>query len=113
MYGRSSIFALRDALVPLVAMQLAAVEPERERELRDQVHSVVDELKAFGWPADRINIALKEIAADAGLTPSHGVIVLSAPRTHSDAVIANLMRWSLERFYVSESGSRAIGESRS
>lgn len=101
MSGRTSIFALRDALVSVAS--IPTVEPDLQRQIRDHVHAVVDELKSFGWTADRINLALKEIALDAGVQPSHAIIVESASATKSDALLASLMRWSLERFRSNQS----------
>jgi len=63
------------------------------------VCSVVDELKAAGWPPERAIIAIKEIAQDAGLAQSQHVLVRDLDLAPRDALLAKVVRWTIECYY--------------
>ena len=70
-----------------------------DKELREEVCGVVDELKAAGWPPERAVIAIKEIAHEAGLTQSQGVLVRDRDLAPRDALLAKVVRWTIECYY--------------
>ena len=71
----------------------------KESVLRAQVRAVVDDLRALGWPAERIIIAVKEIAAEAGLRPSPHFTNPSPSATDQDDLLSRLVSWCIERYY--------------
>ena len=70
-----------------------------DKALRDEVCGVVDDLKALGWPPERAIIAMKEIAVDAGLVPSRGILVRDRDLDPRDALLAKVVRWTIECYY--------------
>lgn len=71
----------------------------KESLLRAQVAAVVDELRALGWPAERIVIAVKEVATDAGLRPSPHFPNVSTAPTNQDDLLARIVSWCITRYY--------------
>lgn len=72
---------------------------------RNQVLAVVDDCKAANCPSERIIIALKQIAEDAGLSSSRSI---HTPESASDedATIATIVQWSIEHYYASSTDTR-------
>jgi hypothetical protein len=73
--------------------------------LREQVCAVVDDLKALGWPPERVLIGVKEIAADAGIRPSPMFSRASHPLANGDMVLARIIRWTIDRYYTTDPSS--------
>jgi len=96
MCTRPAVVALRDALSSLSSTQPIAAAGLGSEVMRAHVYTVVDDMREDGWPVERVIIALKQ---DAGLRPTRVVLVASAPLTETDAIIASLVRWTLDRFY--------------
>jgi hypothetical protein len=63
------------------------------------VGAVVDRLKAAGWPAERVIVAVKQIAEDGGLKPSAAMLSASKPVTNGDVLIIRMIEWCIERYY--------------
>jgi hypothetical protein len=99
MLNSPSVVVLRDALVRASTTLTSSQHKATDKELRDQVCAVVDELKALGWPPERSIIAVKEIAHEAGLTQSQGVLVRDRDLTPRDALLAKVVRWTIECYY--------------
>jgi hypothetical protein len=100
MYSRPAASALRDRLVTVTTTRLPIADAETDAELRERVCAAVDDFKAAGWPPERVVIAMKQIARDAGLTPSRNLTTLSRVLiTGRDAVIAKVVRRSIDRYY--------------
>src|SRR5690349_20003466 len=98
MYSRPQVAALRDRL--LAVARAPAVAAERPAELRESVYAVVDDLKTAGWPPERVVVAMKQIAEDAGLSPSQKLITFPGDHiTERDAIVVDMVRWSIERYY--------------
>jgi hypothetical protein len=74
----------------------------RREQLRQQVHAVVDDLKGVGWPPERVVISVKQIAADVGLCPSPHFSRASQALANSDALLADVVRWCIERYFQQE-----------
>jgi hypothetical protein len=81
-------------------------DQRRQEELRHQVCSVVDHLREIGWPAERIIVALKQIAKEAGLAPSLSLTKFSDPLTDSDALLVRLVRWGIDHHFDTTVGFR-------
>ena len=70
-----------------------------DKELRDEICSVVDDLKAAGWPPERALIAMKEIAFEAGLTQTRDVLRRDRELCARDALLAKVVRWTIDCYY--------------
>jgi hypothetical protein len=91
------VLALRDTL----ARALATSDLDwQEKTMHDQVCEVVEELKAAGWPPERTIVAIKQIAAEAGLLESRSVLSLTVRELDArDALTVKLVRWCIECYY--------------
>lgn len=99
MLSNPRVLALRESLARANTLLSASAYKPIDKALRDEVCSVVDELKAAGWPPERAIIAIKEIAQEAGLTQSQGVLVRDRDLTPRDALLAQVVRWTIECYY--------------
>ena len=100
MNDRPAIITLRSSLDLLVDAHRRGLHTGmKESVLRGEVRAVVDDLRALGWPAERIIIAVKEIAAEAGLRPSPHFTKVSASLTDQDDLLARIVSWCIERYY--------------
>jgi hypothetical protein len=93
------VLALRDSLARASSTLTTSLYKATDKELRDEVCAVVYELKAAGWPPERSIIAIKEIAQEAGLTQSQGVLVRDRDLNPRDALLAKVVRWTIECYY--------------
>jgi hypothetical protein len=68
------------------------------------VSRYVDERKELGWTPQRVIVAVKQIAHDAGLSPS--ARVAGAPpdgnMTPTDRLLVDIVGWCIDRYYDSE-----------
>jgi hypothetical protein len=71
----------------------------KESALRAQVVAVVDEFRALDWPPERIVIAVKEIASDAGLRPSPNFPKGATSPTDQDDLLSRIVSWCITRYY--------------
>ena len=103
MYQFETAVALRN----LIAESPAAGKllRDRQRELQQQVRQVVDDLRQTGWPPERVIIGVKQIARDAGLAPSARFTRSSEPLTNGDALLAQIIRWAIDRYFDTTVGS--------
>jgi len=99
MHTLPSVTALRERLATVARAHPSPVNPEHQRALQSQVYAVVDELKEAGWPPERVIIAVKQIVADAGLRPSGAVVQRAGALTNGDAIVLDVVRWSIDRYY--------------
>ena len=99
MFDRPPVIALRDTLATVVAEHPMLLDANRQVVLQQQVCAVVEDFKAAGWQPERVIIAVKQIAADAGLKASPRVLSAATPLTERDAVIGDLVRWCIEHYY--------------
>lgn len=93
------VLALRESLARATTSLTASRQTASDRVLHDEVCAVVDELKAAGFPPERAIIAMKEIALEAGLTQSQGVLVRDRELNPLDALLAKVVRWTIECYY--------------
>jgi hypothetical protein len=99
MLNSPKVLALRDSLARASITLTSSAFPESDKALREEVCAVVDDLKAAGWPPERALIAIKEIAFTAGLRASQGVLVRDRDLTPRDALLAKVVRWTIECYY--------------
>jgi hypothetical protein len=83
--------------------------PEAKAALRQDVLEFVDMLKTKGVPVERVIIAIKQLAAEAGLRSSADVLRLSARLKVRDELLLDVVRWAVERFYGYERPPRPGG----
>lgn len=92
---RVTTVLLREALASLPAQSL----PQAQEELQTRVNDFVDMAKAEGWPVERVIVAIKQVAADAGVRGSTDVLRARGALREQDALLLNVVRWSVERYY--------------
>jgi len=72
--------------------------------LRARVSRYVDETKRLGWTPQRVIVAVKQIAHDAGLSASPRVV--GAPPAHAmtptDRLLVDMVGWCIDRYYDAE-----------
>lgn len=96
----TTVVTLRASLYSLVAAHRRGLHSGmKESALRAQVVAVVDELRALGWPPERIVIAVKQIAADAGLRPSPHFPNEAGTPTDQDNLLFRIVSWCITRYY--------------
>jgi hypothetical protein len=71
------------------------------RELQRHVCDFVDDRKAAGWPPERVIIAVKQIAREAGLRPSTAIASKYVTLTNQDNFLVELVGWCIHRYYAS------------
>jgi hypothetical protein len=101
MLNSPKVLTLRDTLARALTTLGTSIYADTDKALRDEVCAVVDELKAAGWPPERAIIAMKEIAQDAGLTQSQSVLVRDSDLAPRDALLAKIIRFTIECYYDS------------
>jgi hypothetical protein len=99
MLNSPKVRALRDTLSRAVMTVSTPLDNAADDTVHDEVCAVVDELKAAGWSPERAIIAVKEIAQEAGLTQSQGVLVRDCDLNPPDALLARIVRWTIECYY--------------
>jgi len=70
-----------------------------QRELQECVWNYVDDRKCAGWPVERVIIAMKQIARDAGLKPSSFIARPEAQITSRDELLVEMVGWCIRRYY--------------
>jgi hypothetical protein len=90
-YDIPAVVALRDDIA-------RRTRPSTEA-LREDVCAVVDVLKGAGWPPERVIVAVKRIADDAGLRPTKYVLSRSAALSDGDDLLVQMVQWCIERYY--------------
>jgi hypothetical protein len=98
--------ALRTSLAS-AAVQSDGAAASHSAMLRQRVFAAVDELKSTGWPVERIIVRLKEVAIDAGLRASGTAHRSSRAAGDGGAIVDDVVRWCIERYYGPESPSDA------
>jgi len=75
---------------------------EIEREIQQLVWAFVDDRRAAGWPPERVIIAVKQLAREAGLRPSTIIVKRDAKPTTVDEFLVSVVGWCIHRYYLSE-----------
>jgi len=94
----SRVAGLREHLGEL---RLPLDAPERQA-LRAAVGAYVGDAKERGDPPERVIVAVKRMAHDAGLRPSArvGLTTPTATRNAKDQLLMDLVGWCIERYYA-------------
>src|SRR5262249_24807713 len=71
------------------------------RELQHRVWAYVDDRKSAGWTPERVIMAVKQIAREAGLRPSSLVAKTNARITTTDELLVEIIGWCIHRYYSS------------
>ena len=82
----------------LASLRLPA-EGEDQRELQQCVWAYVDDRKAVGWPAERVVIAVKQLAREVGIKPSTIIVKRDAKPTTKDEFLVDMVGWCIHRYY--------------
>jgi hypothetical protein len=98
MVSRLSVIELREGLVAL-ARRVSSGDADIDPELRDKLNGAVDDLRQHGWPPERVIIAVKQVAADAGLRASRSMLMIADQATPTDAAIQQVVRCCIEQYY--------------
>ncbi len=69
-----------------------------EREIQRQVFEYADELKGLGLPPERVIVAVKRVANEAGL---HSSRIVPSPKQleGKDKLLVDMVGWCIERYY--------------
>lgn len=94
--------ALRASLVSL-ATRSAPIDASDKALLRQRVFAAVDELKAVGWPVERLIVRLKEVALEVGFRPSRNASSMGPQVNDREAVVAEVVQWCIDRYYAAGS----------
>lgn len=78
------------------------VDERSQRELQAYVWNYVDDRKRAGWPVERVIIAMKQIARDAGLKPSSFIVRPEAKITSMDELLVEMVGWCIRRYYEAQ-----------
>jgi len=73
-----------------------------ERDVQRLVWDFVDDRKAAGWPPERVIVAVKQIACEAGLRPSTMVIKGDATLAATDSFLVEMVGWCIHRYFHPE-----------
>jgi hypothetical protein len=74
-------------------------DPSTEREVQRLVWEYVDDRKAEGWLPERVIIAVKQIAREAGLKPSAMIVKRDAKLTTEDDFLVDMVGWCIDRYF--------------
>jgi len=102
MYELPSVVALRTELTEVASSRTACVDLERQAVLCGRVHQAVDDLRAAGWPPERVIVAMKQIAADAGLQPSRRLYVVTETVHDKDVLLIDMIGWTIRRYFATD-----------
>ena len=69
------------------------------REVKRHVFAFVDERKVDGWSPERVIIAVKQIAREAGLKPSAFVAKADGKLTSRDDLLVEIVGWCIQRYF--------------
>ena len=95
MRENSATITLRATLASLPPV----VDEAHKAKLRQDVVAFVDASKEKEWPIERILIAVKDLAAEAGLRSSTNLLRSQSSLELRDMLLLDIVRWSVERFF--------------
>ncbi len=95
--GSTSALKLRRALTGLQF----PLSDEAISGIRGQVYEFADAMKADGWQPERIIVAVKRLANDAGVYVSPRVVWSPDLVRGPDSLMVDMVGWCIERFFGS------------
>jgi len=90
------------ALRELLTFLAVPLDANTERDVQPLVWDFVDDRKAAGWPPERIILAIKQIAREAGLKTSTTVVKRDTTLTATDSFLVELVGWCIHRYFHQE-----------
>ncbi len=75
------------------------VSAECEAELRIRVCRYADELQASGEPPERVIVAVKQVAEEAGFEGSRPSAHSTDSRNEREKLVADLVTWCIDGYY--------------
>jgi hypothetical protein len=87
--------ALQASLVEISFPLTAPVE----REIQRQVYDYADELKRLGQPPERVIVAVKRVANEAGVRSTSRIVPSPALLEGKDKLLVDMVGWCIERYY--------------
>jgi hypothetical protein len=99
MYDLPSVLALRTELTEVATLRNLRVDLDRQAILRGRLHSAVDDLRAAGWTPERVIVAIKQIAADAGVHPSRRLYIVTESVHDKDVLLIDMIGWTIQRYF--------------
>jgi sulfur carrier protein ThiS len=82
----------------LADVQFPLTEPI-EREIQQQVCQYADKLKALGLPPERVIVAVKRVANEAGVRSTARVVPSTIILDGKDKLLVDIVGWCIERYY--------------
>jgi hypothetical protein len=67
--------------------------------LREHVFDYVVEAKGLGWPPERVIIAVKTLAREAGIRQSPGILRNDSPINGPDKLLVDVVGWCIEKYF--------------
>jgi hypothetical protein len=95
MEDRADSTALRSSLAALHH----PISATTRRALKATLCEYVDRLRDLGWPPERVIIAVKQLARDAGHYPTSQVILPGVKLAANDTLLVEMVGWCIERYY--------------
>src|SRR5689334_12925148 len=93
--GSTSALRLRRALTGLQF----PLSDETIAEIRARVYAFSEDMKVDGWQAERIIVAVKRLANDAGLYVSPRVVWSPEIVRGPDSLMVDMVGWCIEHYY--------------
>ena len=75
------------------------LDPSIEREIQRIVYSYADELKVLGLPPERVIVALKRVANEAGVYSTSRIVPSASQLEGKDKLLVDIVGWCIERYY--------------
>ena len=75
------------------------LDPLTERAIRRQVCDYADELKRLGLPPERVIVALKRLANEAGVVSMSRTIATPKALDGHDKLLVDIVAWCIDRYY--------------
>jgi hypothetical protein len=91
MYDTPTGHAVRASLQAIAADKAAPSAFVRDA-LKERICAAVDELKAKGWPVERIIVRINEVAAEVGMPKDLGA-------GGRETVVSEVIRWCIHHYF--------------
>lgn len=99
MYPQPAGLAVRDTLGAMADYQGRLPQADAAL-LQNRICAAVDELKAMGWPVERILVRLKEVAAEVGFQPSRSRVLSAVEAERRKVIWAAAITQCIEYYYA-------------
>jgi hypothetical protein len=77
--------------------------------LRRHVFDYVEELKGLGWPPERVIVAVKGIAREAGIRQSSSILRNDLAISDADRLLLDVVGWCIEKYFSHDSSEAKTG----